>query len=200
MRRIVSGVDARLRGGRLGRERPRQLAHGVDPVGQLGEPAGLGQALLEQHVDEREQQVRVGAGPDRVVLVGGLGGAAAARVDDDELAAARLQRLQPAAHVGRGHQRAVRRERVGAEHQQVLRAVDVGDRDRQRRAVHQRVGDLLRPLVDRAGGEDAARAERLQQHAAVEQRREPVRRGVADVDADRVAAVRAPSAARAARR
>ena len=37
---------------------------------------------------------------------------------------------QPAAHVGRGHQAAVRRERVGAEHQQVVGAVDVGDRDR----------------------------------------------------------------------
>ena len=34
--------------------------------------------------------------------------------------------LQPAAHVGRGHQRAVRRQRVRAQHQQVLRAVDVG--------------------------------------------------------------------------
>ena len=72
--------------------------------------------------------------------------------------------------------------------------------DRQRRAVHQRAGDLLRPLVDRAGGEDAARAERLQQHAAVEQRGEPVRRRVADVDGDRVAAVRLDQRRRAARR
>ena len=56
-------------------------------------------------------------------------------------------------------------------------------------AEHQRAGDLLRPLVDRAGREHAVGAERLDHDAAVEQRGEPVGGGVADVDADGVAAV-----------
>ena len=146
---------------RLGRERLRQLLDRRDPLRQLGEPAGRDQVLREEDVDEREEQMRVGAGTDRMVLVGDLRRAAAARVDDDELPAARPQRLQPPAHVGRGHQRAVRGQRVRAEHQQVHRAVDVGDRDGERRAEHERAGDLLRPLVDRAGREHAVGAERL---------------------------------------
>ena len=56
----------------------------------------------------------------------------------------------------------------------------IGTDERRRRTSAR--GDLLGPLVDRAGREDAARAERLEQHAAVEQRREPVRGRVADVD------------------
>ncbi len=56
-------------------------------------------------------------------------------------------------------------------------------------AEHQRGGDLLGPLVDRARRVDALAAQRLEQHAAVEQRGEPVRGRVADVDGDRVAAV-----------
>ena len=93
-RRIASAAIPRDRRDRLGRERRGELLDAVDPVDQLREPAGAREALLEEHVDQREQQERVGAGPDRDVLVGDLGGAAAARVDDDEPAAARAQRLQ----------------------------------------------------------------------------------------------------------
>ncbi len=132
---------------------------------------GSRQPLGEDHVHEREQQVRVGAGADEVVLVGDLGGARAPRVDDHDLAAALLDRAQAPAHVGRGQQAAVGGERVGAEDQQVVGAVDVRHRDRQRAAEHQRRGDLLRPLVDRARRVDVAGAERLGEHAAVEQRR-----------------------------
>ena len=42
-------------------------------------------------------------------------------------------RAQPPAHVGRGQQAAVRHERVGAEHQQVVGAVDVRHRDDEHR-------------------------------------------------------------------
>ena len=59
------------------------------------------------------------AGPDEVVLVGLLGGARTARVDHDQLPAPRAQRTQAPAHVGSGHQTAVRDERVRAEHQEV---------------------------------------------------------------------------------
>ena len=147
------------------------------------------EALLDQRAGHAEQQVRVAAGPDEVVLVGVLGRARAARVDHHDLAAALADAAQPAAHVGRGQQAAVRDERVGAEQQQVLAAVDVRHRHAQRVAEHQPDGDLLGHLVDGAGAEDVARAERLVEDRAVEQRREVVRGRVADVDGDRVAAV-----------
>ena len=159
------------------------------PSHSSAEPARPRQALFEDHVDEREQQVRVGAGADEVVLVGDLGGARAPRVDHHDLAAALLDRAQAPAHVGRRQQAAVGGERVGAEDQQVVGAVDVRHRDRQRAAEHQRRGDLLRPLVDRARRVDVAGAERLGEHAAVEQRRHAVDGRVADVDRGAVATV-----------
>jgi hypothetical protein len=57
------------------------------------------------------------------------------------------------------------------------------------RPEHQRARDLLWPLVDGAGGEDVARAERAQQQAAVEHAREVVDGRIADVHGDRVATV-----------
>ena len=108
-----------------------QRAHLVDPADELLEATERHQALVEDHVDQRREQQRVGAGPDEVVLVGVLGGARAARVDDDDLAAALADRAQATARVRRRHQRAVGRQRVRAEHEQVPRAVEVRDRDRQ---------------------------------------------------------------------
>ena len=96
---------------------------------------------------------------------------------------------QAPAHVGRGQQAAVRRERVGAQHQQVVGAVDVRDRDAERRAEHQAGGHVLGHLVDGGRGEDVARAERLHERAPVEQRVEVVGVRVAEVDGDRVAPV-----------
>ena len=181
------GLDPAYRRHGLGAEGPGQRldlggAHGV-----LGEPAGIGQALGEQHVGDREQQVRVRAGADEVVLGGLLGRSAAARVDDHDLAAALADRAQAAAHVGRGQQRAVGDQGVGAEDQQVVGAVDVGHGDAETAAEHERRRDLFRHLVDRRGRVDVLRAERLDQRRAVERRPEAVRPGVADVDGDRVA-------------
>ena len=70
--------------------------------------------------------------PGRIAqpLVGALGGAGAARIDHHHLAAARANRVEPPEHVGRREQAALRRVRVGAEHEQVVGAVEVGDRER----------------------------------------------------------------------
>ena len=67
-----------------------------------------------------------------------LGGARAARIDHHAPCrrAARM-RAQPAGHVGRGQQAAVRDERVGAEDEQVVGAVDVGHRHAEHGAEHQ---------------------------------------------------------------
>ncbi len=127
-------------------------------VGVLGEPAGVGEALGEQRVGDPEQQQRVGAGPDEVVLGGLAGGAASPRVDDHHLAAALADRADAPAHVGRGQQRAVGDQRVGAEDQQVVGAVDVRDRHREPGAEHQPGRDLLGHLVDRRGRVDVLRS------------------------------------------
>ena len=126
------GVDAADGRDDLGREvarQPRDLVEPVDvPVGvaELHEPFG------DERVHEPEQEVRVGARADEEVLVRLLRGLRAARVDDDEPAAARADRAQPSGDVGHRHEAAVRRERVRAEDQQVVGAVEVGDRNGQR--------------------------------------------------------------------
>ena len=84
-----------------------------------------------------EQQRRVGAGPRRDVPVGQLGGAGARRVDHRQPAAALAQRLELAAEVGGGGQAAVGHQRVRADDDEVVGAVEVGHRERHRVAEHQ---------------------------------------------------------------
>ena len=165
MRRIVSASmphDA-ARPPRA-RSRARARSTSSTPVDVVGRARpSVDEALGEQHVHEREQEEGVGAGPDEQVLVGLLGGLRAARVDDDELPAAR--RAAPRAGPGSRarSEAAVRRERVRAEHQQVVGAVEVGDGIDERGAEHQPGRHLLRHLVDRARRVNTfVRAERLQ--------------------------------------
>ena len=68
----------------------------VDPREVRPGRAEVDEPLVEERVHEREQEQRVGAGPDRQVLVGLLRRLRAPRVDDHELAAARPQRLRGA--------------------------------------------------------------------------------------------------------
>jgi hypothetical protein len=179
---------SRRRPRRCPAERLGQLADLVDAVAEGRQLlAGVGQVLLAQHVDEREEQQRVGAGADEVVLVRFLGGPRPARVDHHELATAGPQGTQPAAHVRGGHEAAVGRERVGAEDEQVLGAVHVGHWDRGAGAEHERAGQLLGHLVHAGGRVDVAGRQRLEQHAAVEQAFQVVGVGVAQVDGHRVA-------------
>ena len=153
------------------------------------ERARIGELLVEERVGERDEQQRVGAGADEVVLVGLARRARAPRIDDDDLPAARADRAQPPAHVGGREQAAVGGQRVGAEDQQVVGAVEVGHRDGGPAAEHERRGHLLGVLVDRAGAEQVAALQGLEQHARVEERAQVVRRRVADVRRHRVAAV-----------
>ena len=128
----------------------------------VGERTEIDEILGEQDVGEREEEQRVGSGPDRDVFVGFLGGLRPARIDDDETTTARPECTQAGGKVGRGEQTAVGRERVRAEHEEIVGAVDVRDRDRQRAAEHQAGRDLLRHLVDGARAVDVAAPQRLQ--------------------------------------
>ena len=183
----LAGFDPAGAGDGLGRERLGERGEGVGAGRVLGERAGSGEVVGDQRVRDREQQQRIASRGDEVVLGGLLRGPRAARIDDDDLAAALADRPDPAAHVGRREQRPVRDQRVGAEDHQVVGAVDVGDRDAEPGAEHEAGGDLLRHLVDGRGRVDVLRAERLAERRPVDHRAEAVGGGVAEVDGDRVA-------------
>ena len=170
------GVDAAALRGVLRGAAERELAHRVDP-GDVGRGvAEVDEVLGDEHVDHGQQQEGVGPGPDGDVLVGLLRGPRAARVDDDDPPAAGPDRAQAPAHVGRGHEAPVGGHRVGPEHEQVVRAVEVGERHREAGAEQVRDGQLLGLLVDGAGREEVLRAQRLEQEPPVEQRGEVVGR------------------------
>ena len=80
---LGDGIRREVRGGRA------DPLHARDVVGQRAEVDGS----VEEHVDDREQQRRVGTRPRRDVPVGQLGGPGARRVDHHQSAAALAQRL-----------------------------------------------------------------------------------------------------------
>ena len=153
------------------------------------QPTRIGEALVEERVRERGEEVRVGAGTDEEVLVGLVGGLGPAGVDDDQPTAAGPQRAEPPGEVRRGEEAAVRGERVRAEQEEVVGAVDVGDRDREPGAEHQAGRDLLGHLVEGAGREHVARPEGVEQRPVVQQPGQVVDVRVAEVHRDGVSPV-----------
>jgi hypothetical protein len=102
-----------------------------------GQLAQVHEVFVEEDVRHRREQQGVGAGADRDVPVGELGGAGAARVDDGEGAAAGLERLELAGEVGGGAQTPVGLKGVGADEEQMVGVVEVRYRDRVGVAVEQ---------------------------------------------------------------
>ena len=180
------GVDATHAGHGLGREVGGQLAHGVEAGHVLGRATQIDEAFGEQHVDHGHEEVGVAARADGDVLVGLLGRLGALGVDDDDAPAPLADALQPAGPVGRRGQRAVGCERVGAQDQQVVGAVEVGDGEAGGRPEHQRRADLFGPLVHGAGRVDVARAQGPDERLPVEQPGQVVDVGVAQIDRHRV--------------
>ena len=86
-------------------------------------------------------------------------GGGASRIDDDEAPAPLLQLAQAPPDAGRGHQASVRHHGVGAQHQQEVRMIDVGDRDLEDVAKEVEARRVLRVLVARARGVLVARRE-----------------------------------------
>ena len=183
------GRHAGERGNARRRERgqaPLDLGPSAGP--RLQEPP-VDAAALDQDANHRQQKRRIAARPDRDVLVRLLRGLRAARVDHHDLATALAHRAQATAHVGRGHDAPVRDHRVAAEAEEVVGAIDVGDRNRDRRAVQLVGGHDARVGVLRARAEAVTGADRLRERAQHQERPVVVPRGVAPVEADRVAAV-----------
>ena len=168
-----------------------RLLNLLEPGHQAFGRAEPHEILVEQRVHERKQEGGVAARADEVMLAGDLRGLAAARVDHHQLAAAFHHALQAPRRVGHRHQAAVGDHRVGADHEQILRAVDVRHRHAGRELApeHQTRLHDLRQRVDRGGVEEVARGERAREHGPVEHGAEVVHHRIAGVHADRVVAV-----------
>ena len=69
----------------------------------------------------------------------------------DHTPAARADAIEMSEHIGHSQQASLRRGGIGAEHQEVVGAVEIGDGDAPHPAIHQRADEILRPLVDGAG-------------------------------------------------
>ena len=123
------------------------------------------------------------------MFAGDLRGLGAARIDHHQFAA-RGQRLEPLGDVRRGHQAAVGNHRIGAEHQEIIGAIDIGNRQQELVPVHRGVDELVRPLVDRRRAEQIRRAQCLEQCRQVGDVAEMVHVGIAQVHRDRACAVR----------
>ena len=165
----------------------RQARDLVDAFDVTLRVAEAHQAFGDDRVHQREEEVGVGARSDEEVLVGFLRGLGAARIHHDQATATGADCPQPAGDVRHRHEAAVRRERVRAQDEEVVRAVEVRDRNAQRAPEHESCAHLLRHLIHRARAEHVRGTQRLQEHLPLDHRAEVVRVGVAEVHADRVA-------------
>src|SRR5581483_6572485 len=89
------GVDAAGRGDRFRRERAHRALEVFESAHVLGEGAEVDESVGEEGVSDRGEEEPVATGADEEVLVRLLRGARPARVDHDDLAAARADRAQP---------------------------------------------------------------------------------------------------------
>ena len=99
------GRDTRRRGDTLGRPLRDEVAEPVDALDQIGDRSEIDQVVGEEHVHDREQERRVGAGRDGQPLARAVCCAGAARIDHDDLATARLYRVDLAHEIGARQQR-----------------------------------------------------------------------------------------------
>ena len=151
----------------------------------IGQPAQIDQLLVKQDVYEGEQQYAVGAGAHGDVSVGHLGGAGPVRIQHDQPAAAPTQRLESASEIGRGRQAPVGHQRVGADDDEVVGAIEIGNRECQGVAVQIAAGDVFGHLIQRAGREDRPGAQGTDDGGAVERTGDGVGIRIAHVDPDR---------------
>ena len=189
------GGNARRACDPLGGERLGQRHDLVETGDRL--PAA-DRAELAQLAEDREEERGVGSGPDRHPLRGLRRGSGAARVDHDDPAPAVADRGQSAHDVGRGEHRALAGCGIGADHDQVVGAVEVGDGGVPHAAEELGAHEVQGPLVDGGGGVVGAHAHGLahaDQGADVAGQSEVVCDRVADVDGE----AGAPSVSRTGR-
>ena len=129
----------------------------------------------------RRTEGTVGARAWSDVAVGQFGGAGARRIDHGELAAALAQRPQLAGEVGGGGQTAVGHKGIRTDDHQIVGAVEIGHRERDRAAEHMAQRNVFGHLVQGAGGERLDGAEPADDQRRVQAARDGVRVGVAQI-------------------
>ena len=72
------------------------------------------------------------------------------RVNQNDFAAAFFYVFEAIYDIGRGHQTTVRGERICAENQKIIRAVNIGNRHKERMTEHRPRGEMMRQLVNRS--------------------------------------------------
>ena len=209
-------ADAPVPGALAGAEVPHELARGlwgnagrdfdtlgrvvgadpfdrIETVGELGEAAGIYEALVEEHLADRKQEIRVGTGLDEDVVTRDFGGLGSPRIDHDDAALAvgapSDHLLKPLLVIGCGHQAALGDERVAAHADEEVRPLDVGDREHPAVPHHRVERDVLGLLVHRRRRERALGLEAREEGRDVELRADVVPGRVADVVAVGVVAV-----------
>ena len=103
----------------------------------------------------------IGARTDGQVLVACRCRSGAHGIDHHDASLASSKFPESSRKIRRRHHRAVGHQRICSKDEEVVGAVDIGNRNRQRRAVHQRARDLFGHLIDRARGESLSGAEGL---------------------------------------
>ena len=145
--------------------------------------------LGQDHVQQGHQEQGVAAGADGVVLAGVRGGLGAAGVEQHHAAATLADGPQAFAHAGRGEDAAVTGERIGAQHQQEVGAVDVRDGQQQRMPEHLGGGVVVGQLVSAGRAEAVAGPQRFQERPGCQEGAAVVHAGVALEGGDAVRAV-----------
>ena len=144
---------------------------------------------FEHRRDHGRQQQCIGARTNCQPLVGRLGSATATWVNHDDASTACAKCFESPRPVGRCGQAAVAGIRVGAQHQQILATIKIGNRHRDGGAKHKASRHLFGNLVNARSTKSLATTNRSEQHAIERHRRQVVRTRVAEIGANRLAAV-----------
>ena len=143
------GIDTGVPLRRLGRKGRHQRAQPAQPVSLRADPPRVDEVLVEHHLQQRQQQVGVGVRHDPAPFERRrrLG---SAWIDHHHPPAAFDDVVHPVLDPRRGQETAVRHNRIRADHDQKVGAVQVRYRYRDRGAVEQLTGH--QPAVGVLGG------------------------------------------------
>ena len=169
------------------REVPQRRPRLVPAFQHRRQPAGVHESGVVQRQQQRRQQGRITAGADEMMGVRNARRFAAARIDHGQAAAARLHFGDAALHVGHGPHAAIRCQRIAAEDHQMLRALDIGNREQRIVAIEKILRQLVRHLIDGGRRIDSPNPQRLLQRAGLHAQREIMCGGVANIERCRAA-------------
>ena len=189
MRRMVVALMPVCCAANSGVNRAMSRCHLLQPRDEGRQLARPGQVLREQRIEHAQQKQGIAAGGNEMVFAGHLRGFRAARVDQHQLAAPGLQCLDAVLDVRHGPDAAVGGDGVGPQHQEIVGAIDIGNREQGLVPEQPQGGEVMRQLVHAGGGKAIVGAQVAEQVALVGEHAVVVYRGVAQVNADGIDAI-----------